>query len=249
MEDWRRRELDRLAAAGYLPTIQKLAKDHSAPFWWHDATRPIGNHIEHNGTITFVRTDQETLGISCAHVHDGWLRDKAVNPNLVCQIGGITFDPEDRLIDINRRLDLATYKLSDVVVNGSRSIVHSPRTWPPTDIADGELVILGGWPGILREKATGQTHFYFASFITRIDQTSADHLAVHLNLAEAHGLAGLLVPTSPDLGGSSGGPVFRIREEPIVLLELVGVVYQYTAAFELLRGRRASSIRSNGTIP
>ncbi len=248
MEEWQRRELDRLAAAGYLPTIQELAKSHSAPFWWHDARRAIGTHIEHNGTVSFVRTDTDLLGVSCAHVHEGWLRDKAANPDLVCQVGGITFDPSRHLIDIDERLDLATYGLSDVVVNGSRSVVHSPSCWPPADIDEGGLVILGGWPGLLRQEKLGRTDFYFSSFISRVDQASSEHLAVHLNITEAHGPAGLLIPESPDLGGASGGPVFRIREEPLVMLELVGVIYQYSAAFELVRARRASSISSNGTL-
>ena len=248
MEEWQKRALDRLADTGYIATIQGLAKSHSAAFWWHDSSRPLGAHIEHNGTITFVHSGTEILGISCHHVHEAWLRDKAANPNLVCQIGSITFDPVRQLVDCDPRLDLATYRLSDVIVAGSRSIVHNSQAWPPADIEEGGLLILGGWPGILRSERGGETDFYFASFIGLVHQASSEHIAVHLNIAESHGPAGLIIPENPNLGGASGGPVFRIREDGLVTLEFVGIVYEYSAPLELIRARRASSIRADGKL-
>jgi hypothetical protein len=57
-----------------------------------------------------------------------------------------------------------------------------------------------------------------------------------------------VLPTSPDLGGASGGPVFEIREKPTVSLTLVGFIYEYLLPYEIVFARHASFINADGTL-
>jgi hypothetical protein len=47
----------------------------------------------------------------------------------------------------------------------------------------------------------------------------------------------------------SGGPVFVVRDKSVFHLELVGIITEYNAAFDLLKFHPISLIAKDGTIP
>jgi hypothetical protein len=185
-------------------------------------------------------------------VFQQYLRDKQASPSLVCQLGGSTFEPEARLLSSNAKLDLASFSVPELLINACGANVHRATAWPPAELQEGELVLLGGFPGPLRIERPGEADYFFASFISRVHQSSADHIAVHLNVAESHSPQGVGLQPHPDLGGSSGGPVFRVHssESPgaIDRLELAGFIYEYSPSFELLFARHAARVGADGGI-
>jgi hypothetical protein len=248
MEDWQRRQVDEWHRRGYLPRLGDLAKSFAAPFWWHNPERPVGSAVKRNGTMVFVDTGSRILGVTAEHVYRGYVSDFAEDRDLVCQVGGITFRPEDRLIEADQALDLATFELSEVLVVGSRSNIYRRVSWPPAPLATGELALLGGFPGALRGERVGETDFDFAWFITRADSSSPRHTGILLNLAEAHSPTGVRLPPGADLGGASGGPVFQLHDGAISPLELVGFIYEYSASMELIYARHAASVSADGSL-
>jgi hypothetical protein len=57
------------------------------------------------------------------------------------------------------------------------------------------------------------------------------------------------VPAHADLGGWSGGPVFRIVEqETVTRLEIAGVIYEYTSGYEIVLAHPLSCIAADGTF-
>ncbi len=248
MNEEQRRQAKQLRDSGYLPTIEGWAKSISAPFWWHRDTGEIPTTL-HNGTMCFIDTGSRLIGVTCAHVYDGYLADLKREPSLVCQLGATTtFDPCASLIDHDATLDLATFEVSRIIVTSAGSSTHNALAWPPTDADAEDLVLIGGWPGFTREERPGEIDISFASFITRVDSASADHLAIVLNLSDAEAGGSPALPHSPDLGGVSGGPVMLIREAEIGTMTLVGVVYEYHRSLEIVRARRASLLNPDGTL-
>lgn len=103
-----------------------------------------------NGTIFFVDFGQGILGITAAHVYKAYL-DKKQNANFICQIGGLRFNPEDHLIDVDYNLDIATFNIDRNIIIALNKQVHSPLNWPPKIMPkQGDDVFLAGFPAIYR---------------------------------------------------------------------------------------------------
>jgi len=176
-----------------------------------------------------------------------WYEDSAADPRLVCQVGGVTFDPRRHEIDCDSDLDIATFGVSPVVIAGARAEHHSATTWPPARVQPGEVLVLGGWLGSHREEGIGETTHAFASFITRADDSSRS-IAIALNLATATPTGRDRLKPGSSLGGASGGPVFRYVSAPIERLELAGFIFECMQAEEIILARHAASVAADGTI-
>lgn len=228
--------------------LEAWAKSHTVPFWWADVSRPVGSQILHNGTMVFLNTGERIIAVTAEHVYAGYLRDKQATQSFACQIGGASFEAEKRLIDADGTLDLATFDVSEILVSAAGATVHNPPKWPPDQLADQELTLLGGYPGIERGERPGEVDFGFSYFVSRVDQSSNDRCGVYLNIPEAHSSGSVVFPGSYDLGGASGGPVFRVLEKPVDHLVLAGFVYQYNHAYEIVFARHGNRINANGTL-
>ena len=223
--------------------LRNLVRSHTCPFWWFDESVPLGKSILHNGTICFVNTGNEILGITANHVYEGYLVDKDKNPLLVCQIGGVTVEPEKYVTRVFPELDLISFSLPSVLVAGTHVIIHNAASWPPPKLKEGDLVVLGGYPGARRVERTGKVDFDFVSFIGCISQSSDDHISIYINIPESYWPQGESVGEKPDLGGASGGPVFLLKTEPFETIEYAGVIYECGQDFELIFARHAEELK------
>lgn len=248
MEQWQRDRLDHHERVGYIPIYRQLAMSHTCPMYWYDESLPIGQSVLHSGTVTIVNTRTETLVVSAEHVFRQYLLDKNENPRLKCQMGGVTVEPEKYLVDTDQELDLATFVLPSVLLAATGAIAHNTQKWPPDPMMQAELAILGGYPGNRRSEREGFLDTDFVTFITRVSQASDSHMAFQLNLAESHWPAGERIGQHPDLGGMSGGPVFRMRAGPIEAIEFAGIIYQAHTEYEIVRARQVSHITDVGAL-
>lgn len=56
------------------------------------------------------------------------------------------------------------------------------------------------------------------------------------------------IPPGSELGGMSGGPVLRYRNETVEYLEVVGFIYEASTEYALVFARHAACISSCGLI-
>ncbi len=247
MRTWQN-EIDQLERAGYLPELRNLVRSHTCPVWWYDDRKADGHSILHSGTLALVNTGLKVLAISANHVFEQYLKDKETDPNLKCQLGNVTVEPEKYVIDSDKTLDLVTFDLPVILATATGVTIHNSPSWPPPELHAPELVIFGGYPGNRRAEKSRTLNSDFVSFISRIGQSSEDHVSVHLNMSDSHWPQGERMTNSPDLGGMSGGPVFRLRTGLLETLEFAGVVYESSRTYELVFSRHASFIQADGSI-
>jgi hypothetical protein len=240
---------DRAEASGYLPHIRAIAQNSTAPIWWSRSSSPTGNAVLHNGTATLVDTGKKTICVTAGHVFEKYRAHKKEFGDLECQVGSVRVNLEDYLIDYSSSLDLATFELSPILLAASRALAHGAPNWPPAPVAESDIVIVGGYPGLLRTEESGRLGTPFVSFLAPIAQTSSDHSAIQLNLEDAYWPdgSGGIAPAS-ELGGMSGGPLFRFRTQPVEYFELAGFIYEASASYGIIFARPASCIDDSGRI-
>jgi hypothetical protein len=232
-------EFERLR--GYVCQVQELAKNNCAALFWRDDEGSL-----RNGTMTFVSTGKEILGITAGHVADECLQAYQANPNRQCQVGGAAFDPVSRLIARDKELDLATFRLSEPFVASALVSWASTVSWPPRAIRAGEIVLYGGFAARRRLEEEGSIDFYFANFIGRLQSASSERYGLVLNIGESQSTGAARIPEHADLGGWSGGPVYRIEENPLTYLELAGIIYEYSSEYEIAMAHPLTRIARDG---
>ena len=239
-----------LVKSGFIPTVEEIAKRLTAPFYWYAPERRGGSRTIGGGTVCFVDTGVRLLGLTAAHVHQACMTALERDPDLGCQIGGHSFQPSKRLIDIDDDLDLATYELSKIQVNAAGADIHAPPTWPPRLTDDDELVVIGGWPWRSVVEQIGSSTHDFVFFIGRSSGASERSLsmATFRSTSIPYGTRSL----SPDLnmGGMSGGPMYVLKQDLIARLELVGILFEYNPSplMELMLARPLSRIAADGKL-
>lgn len=249
MELQQKQTLDVAEASGYLPHIRAIVQNSTVALWWSRASSPIGSAVLHNGTLCAINTGEKTICVTAGHVYSKYLEHKREFADIECQVGSVRVQLEDYLIDHNTSLDLATFELPPILLASSRVSAHGAPEWPPKQLLESEIVILGGYPGMLRIEQSGKLGTPFVSFIARVTQSSSDHSAIQLNLEDSYWPdgSGGLAPQS-ELGGMSGGPLFRYRSETLEYFELVGFIYEASTSYGILFARHASCIDGAGKI-
>lgn len=235
--------LQDLRKRGYLDALESLAKYLTAPIHW---TNPTTGELQ-GGTVCFVHTGVRILGISAAHIHDTILDLRKQTPGLHCQVGGHTFDPQARLVSIDRAPDLVTYDFTEVSTNAVGANINSPPIWPPR-ADDGDTVLVCGWPWHLSTPGQATNDFKFLHFIAKLQKNSDTQFGIATFTAESVAWGDHSLPRGTNLGGMSGGPVFRLIETPFTRLELVGIVYEYQPTYELVLASSVALVAADGTI-
>lgn len=260
MDEIQKAKFRELEAAGYLNGIREFAMARSAPFFWSAQMEGPNPRLLRNGTITYVATGQQELGVTNAHVYDTYIEHRAEHGNdCEAQFGGNTIYPEQRLIDRHKDLDLTTLNVPKVFLDsgkGDWKQHNRPASWPPAPLKDGELVIYGGYPGALREPKTGEITMPFQSFTTWKPQVTASNIILHVDFPNLFWPGHEEKRMNEDLSGISGGPVFRLNEisnpETGAILkvsfELVGIIYEYSTMMDSVLARPIHHVLSDGQL-
>jgi hypothetical protein len=255
MDERQKEGFRELEKSGYLKQVREFAMARCVPFFWSTQESGQPPRLLHNGTICYVDTGQRKIGITNDHVYQQYLEDLANFPDVEAQFDGNTIKPETRLIDRNKDLDLATFDVPAIFVSSStRNLVHHmPAGWPPSHAISGDLVLYGGYPGELKEISPGPAEFPFQSFIWRPTDITDTNIVLHVDFPNlfwpGHEEEGI----NQELGGISGGPVFRVieqldRPEKRVYYELVGIVYEIHESWEVVRARHIRHVLADGTL-
>ena len=257
--------LDLLQVSGYLPVFERMVRSMCAPFWWSSTEPGQSPVVRGNGTICFINTGTKHLGITADHVYQGYLNDKEKYPDVECQFGSNTINPETRLIDRSPEieLDLATFDVPEVFLSASgdprrhhltgedtHHYHHNALKWPPDPLDAGEVVLHGGFPQVLREPNTARVTFPFQYFATKANSTDGNRIVLDPGVERVYS-PGYGGPVNTQWQGQSGGPVYRILDAGIGgnLVDRVEVVgFIYNRYLEYILARPSTFIRVDGTI-
>jgi hypothetical protein len=100
-----------------------------------------------------------------------------------------------------------------------------------------------------REANAGKVKFGFTWFAGRANVEGDATVGIALHLDESIATTPERIPSYPNLGGCSGGPVFRIVDSNgIERLELAAIIDQCAQASETVLARPLSTLAEDGTF-
>ncbi len=235
-----------LLRAGFGAELQKAAYHCTAPLFWADPSfePPQFN----NGSIFFLNCGDGAFGITADHVYAGYLERKERSPGLVCQIGRLMFKPEDRLIDRDKRLDVATFRMTNAEIEKTTKWVHRPTTWPPSPPEQGRGVFFSGFARTAREEEIGVVTFGATSFLLTATVVGPDAIKCQFDRENFVDLGSGMPPEPISLGGVSGAPLWTLVDNPVVGWRLAGVITEFSDPFEILVARRPDCIAPDGRL-
>lgn len=233
--------------SGFLTVIEDLMKQMAAPYWWYDPTLPRTEQRVKGGTLCVVNTGERILGITAGHVHDEYFGAKANQPKLHCQIGAMTFEPERYLVDVDERLDIAVYGLSQIEAAAARVYPHTATEWPPKNDTN-QAYFLGGWLWELADNRGAEVDHYFGHFIAPLTDTTTRSTVIEIKRSSSVPWGEKMISPETNLGGMSGGPVYRLKEQGLVGLHLVGIISEYAQDMETIIARPLSLVTADGNI-
>ena len=250
---WKERTAEYMRHKALVPMLSKSAEMMCAPFWWsRKKATDRQAHILNNGTICYLNTGSAEVGITANHVLAKYLaHHNEFGDEIECQFGGSTISPESRILAQNEILDLASILVPEVLVTAAfltPRTQHKPHSWPPQRATADDVVIYGGYPGVLRAGRGRVADFPFEWIMGGVADVSERNLVVEPHFKTINWLdpePGREFNT--DVRGMSGGPIFRVLE-PWLRLELVGFIYEFAIQGEAILARHADFISTNGTI-
>jgi hypothetical protein len=212
-----------------------------------------------NGTALLLNFGSGVMAVTCSHVIEGYRKKLKEKESIILQIGGYKFNPLDYIIDESSKLDLVTIRLpaeslSEVLSDDEiAKDVFSPRAWPPPEISNGAFVSFGGYPGSWRTMPQKDQIIFdsFSSGACKVASVGDDYLMCKFE-REYWVKSFSLRPDDelPDIGGLSGAPVFLLNETKsgITVYDFIGIIYEFSSEFELMRVRLSRFIRKDGSI-
>ncbi len=235
----------------FFDEISKLPVTFATPVLFGDSPNISFDVSLNNGTATLLRLGDRFLAVTCHHLLEEFRRFGSAQEAFF-QLGDARIVPEQYLVSENRDLDLAVLDLSTLVDKTpplTEANFFCPRNWPPETVSTDDVICLAGFPGIWRNQLDlGHLRFYsYSSGATEVVSVKEHQIVSTVQIQDCvsqinHGLVW------GSLGGLSGGPVFVWRKTPILVVELVGIVYEYQENLDLMLIRSTQVIREDGTL-
>lgn len=225
-------------------------RDCCAPIYWYRNSKTGPLDICDNGTMTFVNTGKRLIGITAAHVLEGFHKAK-VACDISLQIMNARPDSLD-IIDCDKQLDIATIAVEPDMLNELGKTIKPLSSWPPLVPEEGRGIMLAGYPGLDRiATPPNVVNFGLFTALGIARRVSSDQITWLLE--REHGVRHPNVPDLPPnraLGGISGGPLVGWFETPghLTYPRLCGIICEASDALENVVARRADFIGDDGTI-
>jgi len=143
-----RSEAIRIIQGPFGQQLLRIAGEYVAPFFW-GVYRPGVAPAISNGTAFFLQCGASPFVVTAAHVYRTYCSEKEREPTVVCQVGNMPFRLEERVIAVDKRLDVATFRIKEQEVKsiGRWIYRHDPAKWPPLPPEQGKGVFFAGYPG------------------------------------------------------------------------------------------------------
>ncbi len=243
-----------------LKVLHRESRHYVAPIHWASDPADAAS-VLHNGSCFAVQVAEKIFAVTAAHVLRKFREDsERAGEDFEMRIRDLPVDVEERLIDCDYGLDIATFRLSrsEAEEIGIRLYSCSAGGWPPPPPQKGKGVVVTGYPGE-RRKATGRKTLQFeqVSNVLVVTDIGRDFLEMQVREEDLVSLAGEPVPPiDMDVGGFSGAPVWTVSSDPHELWRLAGIIYKTPrklqedgrGKFAVLIARRPDCIRRDGTL-
>jgi hypothetical protein len=208
--------------------------------------------IDNSGTAFFLNLGEGTFIVTAAHVYEGYLDAKSKNTNLRCVLGSLEIDLEARCKGYigSKKLDVATFHIEpNELERTNKHICYGASK----RVTEGSGVLIGGFPGLEREKVDAQEYsFGLYAALTPVNSSSDRHFGCVLDRAGWIDTFGQGLPEiGYDMGGMSGGPAFLFQESEgaIITWDLAGVIYSSSTELgEVVFCHHAQFIAPDGSL-
>ncbi len=170
-----------------------------------------------------VEIDGSRYLATAAHVVRAGVSRTVEAPRAIFQVGNAVIPVADRVVFIDDSLDVAFVLLKSSEFQDIPSRCWVPQTWPPGRVSGNDYVAFAGFPRRYREiEPDGRVVLNGVGGVLRVESASDRRLtSVHergdLILAKGPEIP----PQGADLGGMSGGPVFRFSNSSLELVALI----------------------------
>lgn len=219
-----------LLAAGR--EMARLSRDYAVPIIF---APPVGVVGKINGATGFGLRLDSGIFIGTAHhiLYDkgGYVDRRETDEKLNWQIGHLRpFDPLSRVAWKDKNLDIVLLRISEEEAAAiGPCIISSPSKWPPDLPEKDELVLIAGYPKVLREedRSLGVIGFGPLTAVFRVTEVSELYCSCVVERQDLVGFDSPLPEPGTKIGGMSGAPVLRVG---MVNYPLVGVV---TGSFKM----------------
>ena len=220
---------------------------------------PPGQKVE-TGTCAVVEHGGYRYALSAAHVFLAALKAVQSDAKTDVVIGPLhlSLTPESvRYVD-EERIDVATVPLTKnevARIEAAGYRVFRPAGWPPPTVVEGDGILMAGYPGAWRRHVSASEHDFGATTLLLIVKSvHDDEFIAHRDPAFSDPVRIDLEDVPPlAVGGCSGGPVFLVRQELVLIPRLAGVVKEGLSPFGgediLLRFARLDvTLNEDGTV-
>jgi hypothetical protein len=242
-------EATALLKGGLGKALKETAASYIAPIFWDRSN----GAVENNGTIFFLNCGEGPFAVTADHVFKKYLEEKEEHTNICCQVGNMRIDLEERLIDHDDQVDIATFRITEEEVKqlGKTILTGQQTEWPPPPPTEGKGVFFAGFPGKERlDKPEGRIDFGIYAASCTAFTVSNQMVKCKFEREFMIDTMGLGLPAEGhDTGGVSGAPLLTLVEHKgIVSWRLAGVIYSGKPEWEMILARRADYILKNGMI-
>ena len=204
------------------------SRRHVAPLYWSTNSYDA-NTVKNNGSCFAVEIGATRFGVTAHHVIDKFLRIRDLDPSTRLMVRNTDIsDWEDRFIDSDAGLDVATFHLTEAEILNSeiQMFRHAAEKWPPPPPQEDQGVFLMGYPGegrrVLNKKSVEFSGVSHGVVLTSI---GPEELEMRLDRKDLHNIDGSQVQSLEyDLGGFSGAPLLVVSRKLGPLFWLGGVV-------------------------
>jgi hypothetical protein len=228
--------------------VTALLQNYVRPILFGDPpARIVTNEpLLRGATVTFVKSSKRIFGITNHHVVQAFRKLRLKDPQAHCQLDSLSLDIEQRLLDQNEKLDLATIDITEAEITKMGAIAYSPSKWQHDTPVTGELAAIVGYPGRLRFfDPPKEVNVVYVGLILPITSISSTNITFQFQRQYWKTHVGQVEPSQlDDFGGISGSGVFAMRIAPV----LVGIVYEYGPNFDLLVCSKTDCITEDGKI-
>lgn len=229
--------------------ISNLASSYTSAIFWTSAASDVKTG---HGSIFFIDCGNGPFAITANHVYEGYLKSKKVDPFIKCQIGNVPFIPENRLIDHDKELDIATFTIDEKEIKADDKVVYAvnPNDWPPKPPDIGKGIFFAGYPKKYSKRKLPEK-IEFGTYVGVLIATSVSerHIVCQYIRDDIVNIFGTEpLPERQYLGGLSGAPLWTLVQTEIFSWRLGGIIYEFSTNYELLYARRPDCLLANGKI-
>ncbi len=249
------RQLSTEDQARYMAMSRQMAafaRDHAVPIIFAPPLSIGGKINGASGCV--VRLGADTSLVTASHVVGGYEERIQAGERLNWQVGDLPpFDPIPRIVWRDRERDIVLLRITQ---NEAKSIgpciITAPPKWPPPALREGQLVLVGGYPKVLREEKQSSGWIgagpYFAVF--KVTSTGPGYCKCVIERKDLISFDGRPLPEAgTDMGGLSGGPVLLVDTLGYPLVGVVTDRCEMTFAdLEIIQIATLESVTMEGTM-